>query len=120
MSKDYQFEIGFCKSVLARDAGNLEVMEMLAGYYTKAGLIDDGLALDRIIVGMKPDCALSHYNLACSLALKNKKRDALEALRQAFEKGYSDINWMLSDPDLESLQNDPGFSSLISEFQSQT
>ena len=92
-------------------------MEMLAGYYTKSGRIDEGLALDRNIVQMKPDCALSHYNLACSLALKHRNREALEALRSAFEQGYDDITWLLSDQDLQGLQDDPAFSALISEYQ---
>jgi len=117
MTTNYQFEIDFCQGVLHRDSQNLEVMEMLAGYYTKSGQINEGLALDRTIVKMKPDCSLSHYNLACSLALKHRNQEAVEALRMAFEKGYDDINWLLSDPDLQGLQDDPSFSALISEHQ---
>ena len=48
MSKnDYQFEIDFSRSILKRDPHNLPVMELLAGFLTKSGQIDEGLDLDR-------------------------------------------------------------------------
>lgn len=117
MDKDFQFEIDFCKSVLKRDEANLPVMEMLANYYTRAGLIDDGLSLDLKIVESDPDNATSHYNLACSLALKHRQQEAIDALRIALEKGYDDFKWLLDDPDLKNLHENPAFSALLSEFQ---
>lgn len=117
MDSDLQFEIDFCHSILLRAPQDLTVMEMLAGLYTKAGRIDEGLELDRKIVELDPDNAISHYNLACSLALKNKPADAIAALRIAMEQGYSDFEWLMEDPDLASLHENPSFSALLSEFQ---
>ena len=117
MENDYHFEIEFCRSLLEREPENLVIMEMLAGYYTKAGRIDEGLELDRRIVELDPENAISHYNLACSLALKKKANDAIASLRIAFEQGYDDFKWLLDDPDLSSLHDNPAFSSLLSEFQ---
>ena len=117
MEKDFQFEIDFCNSLLRREPRNIGVMEMLANYYTRAGLIDEGLDLDQKIVELSPENAISHYNLACSLALKHRKREAICTLRTALEKGYDDFKWLLDDPDLRSLHEDPSFSALISEFR---
>ena len=117
MNEEHHFEIEFCRSILRRDRENLGVMEMLAGYFTKAGRIDEGLELDRAITRLDPENPVSHYNLACSLSLKRHKREALDVLRVALEKGYADFVWMMKDPDLKNLHDDPGFSSLISEFQ---
>jgi predicted Zn-dependent protease len=117
MESDYHFEIEFCRSVLEREPGNITVMEMMAGYYTKAGRIDEGLELDQKIVELDPDNAVNHYNLACSLALKNRAGEAISALRIAFEQGYDDFKWLLDDPDLVSLHENPAFSALLSEFQ---
>ena len=98
MSEDLQFEIDFCRSVLNHDTENLTVMELLAGYLTKAGELDEGLAWDRKIVELDPNNAISHYNLACSLTLTRQHHAALEALRSALERGYNDFDWMLQDP----------------------
>ena len=120
MKTNYQFEIDFCEGILNRDSENIEVMELLAGFLTKCGRIDEGLKLDRTIVSLKPNCAISHYNLACSLALKEQYDDALQTLRAAIDRGYDDINWMLNDPDLQGLQDNPGFNDLIAKLQPDT
>ncbi|MGA1205708.1 MAG: TPR end-of-group domain-containing protein [Opitutales bacterium] len=117
MEKDYQFEIDFCRSLLGRDPGNVPVMEMLANYYTRAGRIDEGLELDLRIVELDPDNSVNHYNLACSLALKHRQSEAIAALRVALEQGYDDFKWLLEDPDLENLHDNPSFSALLSEYQ---
>jgi tetratricopeptide (TPR) repeat protein len=117
---DFQFEISFCRSLLVRDPQDLTAMEMLAGYCTRAGDIDEGLAWDHKIVSLNPDNAVSHYNLACSLALKRRSDEALAALREALARGYRDFDWMMEDPDLAVLQEHPGFSSLLAEYQAQS
>ncbi len=117
MDEDLQFEIDFCRSILKRDTRNIPVMEMLAGFLTKSGQIDEGLEMDQQIVELDPDNAISHYNLACSLALKNRAAEALAALRMALERGYDDFDWLMKDNDLLSLHQNPAFSALVSEFR---
>ncbi|KAF0096230.1 MAG: hypothetical protein E1N59_197 [Puniceicoccaceae bacterium 5H] len=117
MAENWHFEITFCESVLRQQPLDADVMEMLAGYYTKAGRIDDGLELDHRLVELCPDNATHHYNLACSLALKGRKDDAVERLRLALQKGYSDYEWMLRDEDLQTLQGFPPFVNLLAEFE---
>jgi hypothetical protein len=114
---DFKFEIAFCESILHQGAEDAVVIEMLAGYYTRAGRIDDGLALDQKLVGLQPDNATAHYNLACSLALKDRKLEAVDRLRTAIGKGYEDFAWMLKDPDLKGLHAFPPFQNLVNEFQ---
>lgn len=117
MSTDHKFEIDFCHSILRQDPDDLMTMELLAGFCTRDGLIDEGLEWDRRIVQLDPENAVSHYNLACSLALKKRSEEAIDCLRMALEKGYRDLSWMLKDPDLATLHSNPGFSSLLAEFQ---
>lgn len=117
MENDFHFEIAFCRSILSRDSRNLPVMEMLANYYTRAGRIDEGLLLDQKIVAMDPENSIGHYNLACSLALKRRQHEAIESLRVALQQGYDDFDWMMKDPDLKNLHENPAFSALISEFK---
>jgi|TARA_B110000438_G_scaffold293046_1_gene332285 tetratricopeptide (TPR) repeat protein len=115
--KDLTFEIEFLECILREPGEHLDVLEMLAGYYTRVGRIDDGLALDQKLVVLQPDNATALYNLACSLALKERKAEAVARLREAIENGYDDFSWMLRDPDLNGLQPFPPFQALLTEFQ---
>lgn len=115
--EDPGFEIGFFESILRRDPSYTDVIEILGGLYTKTGRIADGLRMDRKLVRLMPDNATAHYNLACSLALSKRPGDALRSLRKAIDLGYSDIDWMIQDPDLEALKDRPDFQKLIAKME---
>lgn len=115
-SSDHTFEIAFGEGILRRAPDDADVIGMLAHYYTRAGRIDDGLALDLRLVQLDPENATAHYNLACSLALKNRKAEALDALREALSRGYDDLNWLKKDTDLKSLHSFPPFVELLREL----
>ena len=117
---DPQFEIAFYESILSRDPNYSDVIELLGGLYTKQGRIGDGLRMDRKLVKLQPANATAHYNLACSLALSRRKRDALRSLRVAIELGYRDFDWMQQDPDLEELKAHPEFSVLVGQLNPQS
>ncbi len=117
---DPEFEIAFYESVLRRDASYSDVIELLGGLYTKQGRIADGLKMDRRLVKLQPDNATAHYNLACSLALVRRKRDALRSLQQAITLGYRDYDWMLQDPDLDELKKHPEFVTLLAQLKPQS
>ncbi len=119
-AQDPDFEMRFFESVLRRDAGYTEVVEILGGLYTKHGRIADGLRMDRKLVRLLPENATAHYNLACSLALSRRKRDALRSLHRAVELGYSDFDWMQQDPDLDGLKAEPGYTALVSQLKPQS
>jgi len=111
------FEIQFFESILRRVPRDTSVIEILGGLYTKDGRIDDGLKMDRRLVRLMPDNATAHYNLACSLALKKRRADALRSLHRAVELGYVDRDWMMQDPDLEPLKKLPAFKQLVAKLK---
>src|SRR5690554_3359103 len=111
--EDPAWEISFFESVLRREPGYTDVVEILGGLYTKTGRIADGLRMDRKLVRLQPKNATAHYNLACSLALCDRHGDALRALRHAVDLGYHDHDWMAQDPDLEALKDVPEFKALL-------
>ncbi len=113
---DRQFEIGFFESILRRDPGYVSVIEVLGGLYTEVGRIAEGLKMDRKLVRLRPTDATAHYNLACSLALSKRPKQALLSLRRAIALGYDDPAWMAKDPDLKSLHASPDFQSLLQSF----
>ncbi|MET0261507.1 MAG: hypothetical protein ABW223_01325 [Rariglobus sp.] len=115
--EDPAFDIAFYESVLKREPGYEDVIELLGGLYTKTGRISDGLKMDRKLVKLQPDNATARYNLACSLALSKRKADALRALLEAVDLGYTDYDWMAQDPDLESLKNAGEFKLLLAKLK---
>ena len=119
-SRDLEFEIVFFESVLRREPDYAIVVEILGGHYTRQGRIADGLRMDRKLVRLQPANATARYNLACSLALSQRKGDALRELRQAVELGYRDFDWMQQDPDLEALKAHPEFRALLLQLKPQS
>lgn len=118
MSKrdQYDFEIGFFEDLHRRMPRDVKTASILAHLYTEVGQIEDGLRIDRKLVRLTPEDPTAHYNLACSLALKERLNDAVAALRNAVTFGYQDFKWMREDPDLASLQEYPAFLNFLSEL----
>ena len=114
--KDPSFDIAFYEAVHRRVPDYVDVIELLGGLYTKTGRVSDGLRMDRKHVRLQPENATAHYNLACSLALCKRRSDALRSLRKAVLLGYTDRDWMLQDPDLESLKDDPEFQKILGQL----
>lgn len=110
------FELSFFKDLHRRMPKDFRIASMLAHLYTETGQIDQGLRMDRKLVRLSPENPTVHYNLACSLALKKRRADALKSLRAAITFGYSDFVWMRHDPDLSNLHQYHGFTKLCKEL----
>jgi predicted Zn-dependent protease len=113
----HKFEIGFFESILRRNPRDTDVIELLGGLYTKEGRVDDGLKMDRRLVRLLPNSSTAHYNLACSLALKKHKAASLRSLERAVELGYRDADWLVQDPDLDSIKSHPAFKDLVERIK---
>ncbi|MEM9026426.1 MAG: hypothetical protein AAGB06_05780 [Verrucomicrobiota bacterium] len=115
--RDFDFEIGFFESVFARDKKDARIIEILGHLYTKSGKVTEGLRMDRSLVRLQPQNPLAHYNLACSLSLKKRKKEAVESLETAVSLGYKDFEWMAKDPDLQPLEGYSGFVILLEKLR---
>ena len=58
------------------------------------------------------------YNLACSLNLMGKKKQALDALETAVEKGFTQLALMKTDPDLASIRELKRFYAIARSVKS--
>ena len=114
--EDYSFDLGFFEGLHKRMPKDIRVVSILAQLYTKTEQIDLGLKMDRKLVRLSPHDPVNHYNLACSLALKNRALEAIGSLKTAIQLGYSDLEWMRNDPDLEYLHDFDEFLNLIEEL----
>jgi len=107
------FEINFFENLLKKDSKNPETLELLGGLYSKYEMVNQALRIDRRLARISPQNPQVQYNLACTLCLLGRKREALESLSRAIELGYNDRNWLMQDSDLKSLKNHPEFQSLV-------
>ncbi len=107
-------ELSFLEKVSERLPEDIEILQALADLYTKTGKYQEGLNIDEKLSHQLPNDDLVWYNLGCSYSLTNQADAAFEALTKAVELGYSDYDWMKTDPDLNSLHVDPRFESLLS------
>jgi tetratricopeptide (TPR) repeat protein len=74
------------------------------------------------INGRNPDDVSERwwYNLACMEALAGNATAAFEALDRAIERGFTNVDHALSDPDLESLRDDPRFERALDAMRART
>lgn len=107
-------ELSFLEKVAKRLPEDIEILQALADLYTKTGNFQEGLNIDEKLSHQRPNDDLVWYNLGCSYSLTNQSDLAFEALTRAVELGYSDYDWMKTDPDLNNLHADPRFESLLS------
>jgi TolB-like protein/Tfp pilus assembly protein PilF len=73
----------------------------------------------RRAVQSDPTNPLMLYNVACFYAVEGKTAIALDHLERAMELGMRNVDWLLTDPDLAAVRDDPRFAALIKESQQQ-
>jgi len=95
-----------------RDA---DALDRLGLYYAKKGDTARGLQFVHRARAIDPSNIEFIYNEAEVRTLAGQVPDALKALREAFEKGYSPQE-ARNDPELGPLQNLPEFDRLLREF----
>jgi tetratricopeptide (TPR) repeat protein len=116
--RDLDIEIGFLEGVVRRDPAYAEALQLLGDDYTRRGRFTDGLKVDQRLARLRPDDSLSHYNLACSLALTGRFADAVAALERAIELGYRNFSWLARDPDLARLRKHPTYKRVREKIRS--
>ena len=119
MPEQTDLEIDLCEHVLRADPTHLEAMVLLGDAFTRKGEYQKGLEFDLRLSQLRPDNKLIRYNLACSYALTGQKDKALTCLNKAVELGYSDLEHLRQDHDLDTIKADPRFQSIIKKLAAQ-
>ena len=116
--RDLDIEIGFIEGVVRRDPKFVEALQILGDDYTQRGRFEQGLRIDEKLAQLRPNDYLVLYNLACSYALTDHLDGAAAALSRAIDSGYKDFKWLIKDPDLVKLRNDPRFKRIQAKIRS--
>ena len=110
--RDLDIEIDFMEGVLKRAPKYVDALQILGDAYTRRGKFVDGLKIDEQLSALRPDDPTVLYNLACSYSLTKRYEDALAVLARAIDRGYNDFKWLLKDPDLAGLRQQPRFKTI--------
>jgi non-specific serine/threonine protein kinase len=73
---------------------------------------EDATREANLAMALRPDDAIIMYNVACLFCTMNRKPEAMQAMRKAWEAGFRDSTWTRQDPDLALLHDDPEFDRL--------
>jgi tetratricopeptide (TPR) repeat protein len=64
-----------------------------------------------------PDNWRVWYNLACASSLNGDKKRALDALSKAVQKGFSNLQELEKNPQLDPIREEAGFKKIIESLQ---
>jgi serine/threonine protein kinase len=88
---------------------------LLGADYADMGRTEDALRELNLAVTLRANEASILYNAACLYCSLQRKADALDTLRKAWEAGFKDASWARRDPDLAILHGEPEFEQLYPE-----
>ncbi len=100
-----------------RNPDNPDALELAAAVLAANGdIVRAKEWLDRA-VAVDPDGQLTEgYNLACTYALIGETDEAINWLERIIhQQGHSQMQWMESDPDFESIRDHPRFLKLLAK-----
>ena len=101
------------EEALRRKPKDFHTLVRLGELYSHLRQVKEGLGVDLQLVAMAPSDPIVRYNLACPLALSEKPSAACTALRESVRLGYSDLDHLLKDHDLDSIRENELFEELL-------
>src|ERR1700756_1369984 len=85
---------------------------LLANDYADLARVEDALRELNLALTLRANEASILYNAACAYCGLERKPEAMDALRKAWEAGFRDSVWARRDSDLALLHGDPEFERL--------
>jgi tetratricopeptide (TPR) repeat protein len=88
---------------------------LLAANHASAGNEPGAIRELQTAVALRPNDFNILYNAACTYAILQKKKEALDLLKRAQKVGFLTMDWVARDPDLVCLHDEPEFQQLLKE-----
>jgi non-specific serine/threonine protein kinase len=105
-------ELAVYEEALKKTPEDARVRVLLAGGYALLGRFEDAKREADMAMALRPDDAMILYNSACAYCAMDNAKDAMIAIKKAWESGYKNATWTRQDPDLAILHGDPEFERL--------
>lgn len=74
---------------------------------------EESIRILKQILAEHPNHSTALYNIACALAMTDKKSEAIEYLKKSVETGFINFVHMEKDADLDSLRQEEGYLELL-------
>ena len=104
--------IGALENHLKQVPEDARARVLMATDYAELGRVDDAIRELNMAITLRANEASILYNAACTYAILNRKREAMETIKKAWEAGFKDSVWARRDPDLALLHDEPEFQRL--------
>jgi len=88
---------------------------LLGAYMSSLGREEDALRELNLAMTLRANEASILYNAACAYCALNRKAEAIDTLRKAWEAGFKDAAWARRDPELVNLHGEPEFERMYPE-----
>jgi len=95
----------------------LRTINALVVIYAENGKFDKAISSLKAMATLKPDDPGIYYNIACMYSRQGNLDKALESLSLSIDKGFTDINLLKSDPDIENIRKTGYYKQLIMDHQ---
>ena len=105
-------EMSVYEDALKKTPEDARVRVLLAGNYALLGRFEEAKREADMAMALRPDDAMILYNSACAYCAMQNVKDAMVAIKKAWEAGYRNSTWTRQDPDLAILHGDPEFERL--------
>ena len=115
-----EFLVQILSAELDRRPENRGALTSLSQCLGQLGRHREGCRINQRLVRLMPEHPVAYYNLACSQALLGEEGEALRSLQAAIDFGFSDAEFLASDPDLASLRDTPPFRALLHSLRKGT
>lgn len=112
-------EMAVYEAALKKTPEDARVRVLLAGNYALLGRFEEAKREADMAMALRPDDAMILYNSACAFCAMGNAKDAMNAIRKAWEAGYRNATWTRQDPDLAILHGDPEFEKLYPAVEAQ-
>jgi serine/threonine protein kinase/Flp pilus assembly protein TadD len=110
---NYTFrEIAIFEEQIRKAPEDARARVLLAGGYAFQDRHEEAKREVDLAMTLRPDDTMILYNSACVFCMMDNVKDAMVALRKAWESGYRNPTWTRQDPDLARLHGLPEFEEL--------
>ena len=92
-----------------------QALDSLATAYSVKGEHEKALVLFKKIAGVRPERAVTYYNIACIYAVQNRIKESVDWLKKGLEKGYKNWDLIKSDKTLENIRGSSYYKDLIKD-----
>ena len=110
---DHAGAVKILEKITSQQPGNGSAWQLLGYSYQAQGKLDKAIPAHLQAAKFPRNAPTALYNAACAYALKGDVNRAFQYLQRAGATGGVDLRRALTDPDLESLREDPRFAGLI-------